>query len=54
MFASENILEDHKRNCHKKHRSEKPERADNILLGFNKKEDEDLIEFDGIGKNMSR
>ena len=47
-------MEDHKRRFHRKHRSDKPEKAENILLGFNKKEDEEIIEFDGIGKDLGR
>jgi hypothetical protein len=50
------LLEDHKRKYHRKHKPDKIERekGDNILLGFNKKEEEDFIEYDGIGKDFSR
>ena len=47
-------MEEHKRRCHRKHRNDKPqEKVENILLGFNQAE-EDLIEFDGIGRNLER
>lgn len=54
VFASEGLLEDHKRRFHRKHRPEKIDKGDgNILLGFNQKEEEELIEYDRIGKDFS-
>lgn len=55
VFASDALLEEHKRRCHKKYnKNGKEEKVENIIFGFNKNADEDQIEFDGIGKNLER
>jgi hypothetical protein len=55
VFASEGLLGEHKQRCHRKHRGDRPQdKVENILLGFNQHAEEDLIEFDGIGRNLER
>jgi hypothetical protein len=56
VFASEALLEEHKRRCHRKYKgSDKPEKKiENIILGFNKTAEEEVIAFDGIGKNFEK
>ena len=55
VFASEALLEEHKRRAHRKHRNDRTQDPlQNILLGFNQQPEDDPIAFDGIGRDFAR